>query len=131
MGNISSIFHTDDDKCVTLHLRDGVLAMQGLTAVGSSTAQIAASDIVPTPDVGFHYKPKYLLDCLSHAQGPLHIQIDGRGAMLLEANQSRFVICPRGPVHIRVKEKKEDKPKSAKSKTAKAKKTETAVPAAA
>ncbi len=128
VGNISSIFNTDDDKCVTLHIRDELLAMQGVTAVGSSTSQIAASDIVPTPDTGFHYKPKYLLDCLSHAQGPLHINIDGRGAMLLEANQSRFVICPRGPVHIRVKEKKEEKTKTGKTK---ARKTETAVPAAA
>lgn len=126
-GNVATILTADDDKCVTVFIRNGHIAMQSVTATGSSTAQIAAADTVPTPEAGFNYRPKYLLDCLSRTQGPLHVTVDGKGFMMLEANQSRFVVGPRGPVHIRVKEP----PKTAKSKTAKAKKTETAVPAAA
>ena len=129
VSNVSTIFSTGDDQCVTLHLADDHLLMQSVTVAGSSSARINATDIVPTPDTGFHYKPKYLLNCLSHAQGPLHITIDGNGAMLLEANQSHFVVCPRGQVHIRVKE--DEKPKAKKARSTKAKKTETAVPAAA
>lgn len=126
--NAATILGVSDDKCVTLHIRDGHLAIQSVTATGSGTAQIDATNTVPTPDSGFHYVPKYLLNCLSHAQGPVNLSIDGRGAMLLEANQSRFIVCPRGPVHIHVKEP--EKPKATKPKAAKSKKPKTAAKAA-
>ena len=49
-----------------------------------------------------------------------------RGFMLIEANQSKYCVGPRGPVRIKQpEEKKEKKPR------AKATKTKTAVPAAA
>lgn len=126
--NAAAVLDVTDDKCITLHIRDGQLAIQCVSATGSGTSQIDATNVVPTPDPGFHYIPKYLLNCLSHAQGPVNLSIDGRGAMLLEANQSRFIVCPRGPVHIRVKES--EKPKATKPKTAKSKKTKTAAKAA-
>ena len=61
--------------------------------------------------------------------------LDEKGYLLLQANQSMYCVCPRRPVHIRVVEKKEKKPKEAKAekkpRTRKTTKAKTEVAAAA
>lgn len=123
-GNVATIFSTGDDPCINVRIGSDNISMHTITATGSSNAQISASDTVPTPDVGFNYKAKFLLDCLRHTSGPLKVSVDSKGFMIFEANQSQFVVCPRGPVHIVVKN--EEKPKKTR-----AKKTKTAAVAAA
>ena len=100
--------------------------MKTQTAMGASQAEIPATETVPTAPDGFNYQAKWLLDCLRQTSGPLNLSLDPRGFMLIEANQSKYCVGPRGPVRIKQpEEKKEKKPR------AKATKTKTAVPAAA
>ena len=125
-GNVATIFNTGDDTCINLCIADNKVAMKTQTAMGASQAEIPATETVPTAPDGFNYQAKWLLDCLRQTSGPLNLSLDPRGFMLIEANQSKYCVGPRGPVRIKQpEEKKEKKPR------AKATKTKTAVPAAA
>lgn len=124
IDHTTAILTATDDACVTIGISENTVSAASQTAAGIGRAQIAASNIIPTPDTGFHYRPKYLLDCLKATRGPLTISIDGKGFMLLQATQSCFLISPRGPAHIRVQE-------TAKPKKPRQKKTKAAAPAAA
>lgn len=122
VGNVTTILQNGDDRCVNLRITASGIFMKAETATGTSHAEIAATDTIPTPDEGFNYIPKLLLDCLQHLSGPLNISMDERGFMLIDANQSRYFVCPRGPVRIRVeKPKQEAKPKKKKVDKAEAK----------
>ncbi len=125
-GNVATIFNTGDDTCINLCIADNKVTMKTQTAMGASQAEIPATETVPTASDGFNYQAKWLLDCLRQTSGPLNLSLDPRGFMLIEANQSKYCVGPRGPVRIKQpEEKKEKKPR------AKATKTKTAVPAAA
>lgn len=120
-GYVSAILYPEDDHCVNLRIGTDKISMQSVTAIGSSQSETTAADAIPTPNEGFHYNPKYLLSCLQCLSGPLNILIDDRGFMILEANQSQYFVCPRGPVHIRKPEKEEKQKKRTTTKTSKAK----------
>lgn len=120
-GYVSAILYPGDDQCVNLRIGTDKISMQSITALGSSQSETTAADAIPTPNGGFHYNPKYLLSCLQRLSGPLNISIDDRGFMILEANQSRYFVCPRGPVHIRKPEKQEKQKKRTTTRTSKAK----------
>lgn len=124
--NVTTIFGSGDDTCINLSIADNCVAMRTQTATGASQSQIPATETVPTNVNGFNYKAKWLLDCLRQTSGPLTLSLNPRGFMLIEANQSKYCVGPRGPVKIRQpEEKKEKKPR------AKATKSKVAVPAAA
>lgn len=126
LENATSLFRPTDDQCINISIRGGKITARGLTSVGRSEASIDATHTVDTAEEGFNYKPKLLLDCLKHSTGPLRISMDKRGFLMFEANQSRFLVCPRREVQI----KKEEPKKAAKPKTRKTK-AKTAQPAAA
>ena len=125
-GNVSTIFNSGDDACINLCIADNCVAMRTQTATGASQAQIPATETVPTDAGGFNYQSKWLLDCLRQTAGPLTLSLDPRGFMLIEANQSKYCVGPRGPVRIAVPEEKKEKKTRAKST-----KSKVAVPAAA
>ena len=125
-GNVSTIFNSGDDACINLCIADNCVAMRTQTATGASQAQIPATETVPTDINGFNYQSKWLLDCLRQTTGPLTLSLDPRGFMLIEANQSKYCVGPRGPVRIAAPEEK--KAKKTRAKTTKSK---VAVPAAA
>ena len=117
-GNVATIFNTGDDTCINLCISDNKVAMRSQTAAGASQAEIPATDTVSTDANGFNYQAKWLLDCLRQTSGPLTLSLDQRGFMLIEANQSKYCIGPRGPVRIRMPgEKKEKKTRSKSTKT--------------
>ena len=125
-GNVSTIFNSGDDPCINLCIADNCVAMRTQTATGASQAQIPATETVPTDVNGFNYQSKWLLDCLRQTAGPLTLSLDPRGFMLIEANQSKYCVGPRGPVRIAAPEEKKEKKTRAKST-----KSKVAVPAAA
>lgn len=125
-GNVSTIFNSGDDACINLCIADNTVAMRTKTAIGASQAQIPATETVPTDANGFNYQSKWLLDCLRQTVGPLTLSLDARGFMLIEANQSKYCVGPRGPVRIVAPEEKKEKKTRAKST-----KSKVAVPAAA
>lgn len=121
VGNVSTIFNSGDDTCINLCIANNKVAMRTQTATGSSHAEIPATETIPTDTNGFNYQAKWLIDCLRQTSGPLTLSLDPRGFMLIEANQSKYCVGPRGPVHIRIPEEKKEKKtrtKSTKSKTA-------------
>ena len=127
-SNVTSILSGSDDQCVNLVIKKDRLTMQTKNAVSESRSGIKATGTVPTGEEGYHFNPKWLLNCLKQASGPMNVLLDEKGYLLLQANQSMYCVCPRRPVHIRVPEKKEKKPKEVKTekktkpkKTAKAK----------
>lgn len=125
-GNVSTIFYSGDDACINLCIADNTVAMRTKTAIGASQAQIPATETAPTDANGFNYQSKWLLDCLRQTVGPLTLSLDAHGFMLIEANQSKYCVGPRGPVRIFVPEEKKEKKTRAKST-----KSKVAVPAAA
>mgnify|MGYP002564239576 FL=1 len=116
------MFQGDDIPCVNLRIGADNITMQAQTASGHSSSAIRAADSIPTPEGGFHFDPRFLLDCLRHTSGPLRVLIDERGFLILEAGQSRYFVCPRRPVKIAEKEveKTEKKPRAKKSSHTKA-----------
>ena len=126
-GNVSTIFNSGDDACINLCIADNCVAMRTQTATGASQAQIPATETVPTDINGFNYQSKWLLDCLRQTTGPLTLSLDPRGFMLIEANQSKYCVGPRGPVKIAAPEEK----KAKKTRTKTTTKSKVAVPAAA
>ncbi len=125
-GNVATIFNSGDDTCINLCIANNKVAMRTQTAMGASHAEIPATETIPTDVNGFNYQAKWLLDCLRQTSGPLTLSLDPRGFMLIEANQSKYCVGPRGPVHIRISEEKKEKKLRTKST-----KSKTAVPAAA
>lgn len=85
-------------------------------------------DTTPTPKDGFHFDCRLLLSCLRNTSGPLRLLLDENGLLILEANQCRYFVCPRGPVRIVKKEveKAVKTPRAKKSKN----KTQTTTKAA-
>lgn len=118
--NVSTLFSEEDDACINLCIGADAVSMRAQTASGHSSSATAAADTTPTPETGFHFNCRLLLDCLRHTSGPLRLLLDKRGLLVLEANQNRYFVCPRGPVRIAEKksipDEKTKKPKT-KSKT--------------
>ena len=104
-----AVLSDNDDRCVNLVISDGKIAIKTKTALSAASTSIPATDTVSTPEDGFNYNPKWLLDCFRRASGPTKITTDKRGFMLIEANHNRYCVMPRGPVVIRVKEAKPKK----------------------
>ena len=112
--NVSALFQGKDIPCVNLHIGADNITMLAETASGHSSSSIQAADTHPTPENGFHFDYRFLLDCLRHMSGPLRVLIDERGFLILEANQSRYFVCPRRPVHLETeKPKKKTRQKTA------------------
>ena len=113
-ANIVAILGEKDDRCVTISIESGKITAKTKTATGCASASIQATDTVPTEGDGFHYNPKWLIDCWRLAAGPTVISMDRRGFLMIEANHNRYCVVPRGPVTIRLPEpKKEKKTKAA------------------
>lgn len=125
VSDLSVVFDSQDDRCVNLRIEADKVCAQVKTAKCSSSAHIHAASEAPTPPEGFHYRPKLLTDCLRRMTGPVKMEVDQRGFILMEANGSRYFICPRGPVRIvqetETKKEKTKKLKETKSKSAAAK----------
>ena len=134
-ANVTSILSGADDQCVNMIIGTDSLAMQTKNAISESKSEIKATGTVPTGDEGYHFNPKWLLNCLKQSSGPMNVLLDEKGYLLLQANQSMYCVCPRRPVHIRIPEKKEKKPKESKAekktRTRKTTKAKTQVAAAA
>ena len=134
-ANVTSILSGSDDQCVNMTIGPHSLAMQTKNATSESQSEIKATGAIPTGEEGYNFNPKWLLNCLKQVTGPLNVLLDEKGYLLLQANQSMYCVCPRRPVHIRVVEKKEKKPKEAKAekkpRTKKTTKAKTEVAAAA
>lgn len=122
VSSLSAIFETNDDKCINLRIEPDKVRIQVTTGRCSSASQVKATGTVPTSAEGFHYRPKFLGDCLSRLTGPVQMEIDQQGFVVMKANGSRYFISPRGPARIHQEEKPEKKPKGA-SKKAKTKTT--------
>ncbi len=118
--NVATIFNSNDDKCINVCITDNKVSMQTKTYTGNSRAEISATDTIPTATEGFNYNAKWLLSCLKQASGPLTMSMDGRGFMLIEANQSKYCVSPRGPVKIKTPEQKAEKEKKPRKTKAKA-----------
>lgn len=124
ISGLSVVFVTNDDKCIDLRIEPDKFCAQVTTSRCSSASQVKATGTVPTPAEGFHYRPKLLTDCLRRLTGPVQMEIDQQGFVVMKANGSRYFISPRGPARIYQEEKPEKKPKGA-SKRAKTKTTAT------
>lgn len=126
VSSLSVIFNTGDDRCINLRVETDKVCVQVRTAICSSASHVEAADTTPTPEEGFHYQPRLLLDCLRRMVGPVRFEMDQKGFALLQAHGNRYLICPRGPARIAkkeetvaaVKEKKSRKRKTAPSKAA-------------
>ena len=114
-ANVTSILSGADDQCVNMIIGTDSLAMQTKNAISESKSEIKATGTVPTGDEGYHFNPKWLLNCLKQSSGPMNVLLDEKGYLLLQANQSMYCVCPRRPVHIRIPEKKEKKSKESKA----------------
>ena len=120
---LSAVLSATDDHCVDLWIEADSVRFQEKTERCTSSSHIQAKATVPTPEEGFHYQAKLLIDCLHHLVGPVQLGIDRRGFALLEGNGCRYCICPRGPARITTRNDshKENTPKSKKAKTVAAK----------
>ena len=120
--NVSALFQGSDIPCVNLRIGVDNITMQAETTSGHSSSAIWAADTIPTPEDGFYFDQRFLLDCLRHTSGTLRVLIDERGFLILETGQSRYFVCPRRPVKIAEKEveKAEKKPRAKKSSQTKA-----------
>ena len=114
-ANVTSILSGSDDQCVNMTIGPHSLAMQTKNATSESKSEIKATGAIPTGEEGYNFNPKWLLNCLKQVSGPLNVLLDEKGYLLLQANQSMYCVCPRRPVHIRIVEKKEKKPKEPKA----------------
>lgn len=126
--NVSALFLEGDDPCVDLYIESDNITLRAETASGHSSSAIKAADTTPTPKDGFHFDCRLLLSCLRNTSGPLRLLLDENGLLILEANQCRYFVCPRGPVRIVKKEveKAAKTPRAKKSKN----KTQTTTKAA-
>jgi len=114
----------EDDQCVNMVIDSKSVRFSAQASCGSSNSHATADETIPTSTDGFNYNPGYLLEYLERASGPIELTVDARGFLLLDANQRKYVVSPRGPVKIRVKEqpKEEKAKKPAKKKAPKEKK---------
>ena len=113
VSGLSVVFDTNDDKCINLRIESDGVCARVTTGRCFSASQVKATGTIPTPVDGFHYRPKLLLDCLRRLAGPVRMEIDQRGFVVMTANGSRYFISPRGPARILREEKVEGKPKAA------------------
>lgn len=120
---LSAVLSATDNHCVDLWIEADSVRFQVKTERCTSSSHIQAKATVPTPEEGFHYQAKLLIDCLHHLVGPVQLGIDRRGVALLEGNGCRYCICPRGSARITTRNDshKENTPKSKKAKTVAAK----------
>lgn len=116
--NVSALFLEGDDPCVDLYIESDNITLRAETASGHSSSAVKAADTTPTPKDGFHFDCRLLLSCLRNTSGPLRLLLDENGLLILEANQCRYFVCPRGPVRIVKKEveKAVKTPRAKKSK---------------
>ena len=120
--DLSVVLDAKDDKCLNLRVEPDKICVQITTAKSSSASHVQALGTIPTPADGFYYLPRLWTDCLRRMTGPVQIEIDQRGFVVMKANGSQYFISPRGPARIYQEEKPEKKPKGA-SKRAKTKTT--------
>lgn len=111
VDSITSVIRNGDDPCINLNIGSNGIFAYVETEAGKSQNKIPASDTVPTPENGFNYFPKLLLNCLRHISGPATISLNNQGFMILNGNQSQYVICPRSPHAIKRKSNKTEKSK--------------------
>lgn len=116
--NVSALFLEGDDPCVDLYIESDNITLRAETVSGHSFSAVKAADTTPTPKDGFHFDCRLLLSCLRNTSGPLRLLLDEHGLLILEANQCRYFVCPRGPVRIVKKEveKAAKKPRAKKPK---------------
>lgn len=69
--NVSALFQGSDIPCVNLRIGADNITMQAETASGHSSSAIRASDSIPTPEDGFYFDQRFLLDCLRHIRHQL------------------------------------------------------------
>lgn len=120
IDSITSVIRNGDDPCINLNISPNGIFAYVETEAGKSQNKIPASDTVPTPENGFNYFPKLLLSCLRHISGPATISLNKQGFMILNGNQSQYVICPRNPMRaITKKSDKTEKPKKKRKPRAK------------
>lgn len=120
--DLSVVFDTKDDKCINLRVEPDRICAQVTTAKCSSISHVQALGTIPTPPDGFYYLPRLWTDCLRHMAGPVQIEIDQRGFVVMKANGSRYFIAPRGPARI-LQEKEPEQKSRTKSQKSKVKTT--------
>lgn len=103
IDSASACLQNDDDQCINLLIENDKIIVSAVSMCGTSRSNINAQECIPTPFDGFHYRPQLLADYLRRASGPLEIIIDNRGFLLLNANNRKYAVSPRGPVKVRKK----------------------------
>ena len=118
---ITSIFASDDDKAINMCFTADKVVMQTITATGKSISSIEAKDVIVTPENGFYYQSKNLIDCIKHTSGEIKLAVDKNGFLMLSSGENRYFMAPRRATQIKVK-KEEKKTKTVKNSVAKVKK---------
>lgn len=116
---VTAILSINDDPCVNVQIKENQILAQVQTISGISRSSILAMNAVESPEQGFYYQPKLLLNCVRQCTGPVELLLDERGFMILSANQSRYFVGPRGPANIYKKQKPETQKTKSKRKTVK------------
>lgn len=101
---------------VNFVIQPNELRVSIVTCYGSVKNTVHAVETIDTNADGFHYNPDKILSFLRHSSGPLELQVDKHGCMLMKANNTVYFVGPRRPAEIR------QKTASAKSRKPKAKK---------
>ncbi len=111
---VTSIFASDDDKAVNISFTADRIVLNAVTAKGKSNSSIEAADVIVTPENGFYYQSKNLIDCIKHTSGEIKLSIDQNGFLMLASGENRYFLAPRRPTQIKTVSKEEKKTKTAK-----------------
>ena len=117
--NTSSILSPGDDQGINMSFTADKIVLQTVTATGKSKGAIEATDVIVTPDSGFFYQVKALIDCIRHTSGNVNLILDKQGFLMLSAGENKYFLAPRRPIQIAIKAKGEKKTKTVKSKSTK------------
>ncbi|WP_077534343.1 beta clamp domain-containing protein [Massiliimalia massiliensis] len=119
LEHVTAILSTGDDPCVNVQIKNNQILAQVQTISGISHSSVPAINTIESPEQGFYYQPKLLLGCVRQCSGPMDLLFDQQGFLIIEANQSRYFVGPRSPVHISQKQKSEKQTTKSKKKVVK------------
>jgi DNA polymerase III sliding clamp (beta) subunit (PCNA family) len=109
------------DLCVNLTLMQKSLKLTVDNENGSSAIKVDAEKSTDMAGKVFHYRPTFIFDFLRTCSGKVIIELDERGIMKLRSSQTDYVVTPRKPAVIKVKEETDKNKTPVKVKTKKGK----------
>ncbi len=103
---------------VNLAVEPDGIRVSMVTCYGTAKNFVPSAETIPTDIDGFHYNPDKILSFLRHSSGPLELQIDKHGCLLMKANNTAYFVGPRRPAEIQQKkDAKKNKSTSTKKKS--------------